>query len=244
MKILVTNDDGWEADGIKSLLDVAQAFGDCFLVGPKDHQSGISHQLTLHRPVELAQQSAQVYWVDGTPADCVRIGLTHLAEQLGHPFDLVLSGINNGGNLGADVYVSGTVAAVREAALFGVKAIALSQHRLRFKEQFDWTHSRSVAKKALEHCFATSKTNVQPRQWINVNLPDLADHETLPEFQIVDPCQLDPNPLPTTYAVESNPDTKSTMLTYAGKYRERPRSAGSDIETCLGGNVSVTWHEV
>ena len=247
MNILVTNDDGWEADGIKALFEVAESFGDCVLVGPKDHQSGISHQLTLNRPIELAQKSANVFTVDSTPADCVRIGLTHLAQELDLSFDLVLSGINNGGNLGSDIYLSGTVAAVREAALSGVKAIALSQHRLRFKEAFDWTHSKSIAKKVLAHCL--DKADLHAREWLNVNLPDLADHEQLPSFNIVNTCTLDPSPIPFKYEAVKKPSLErdqsdSTLLSYNGKYRERPRAAGSDIETCFHGNVSITRHSV
>lgn len=242
MKILITNDDGWQADGIVALMEVAQTFGDCFLVGPADHQSGISHQITMHRPIELIQHQPQAYSVDGTPADCVRIGLTHLAEKLGHSFDLVLSGINNGGNLGSDVFVSGTVAGAREAAIFGVRAISLSQHRLRFKDAFDWTHSKSVAHRVLEHCLARS--DFEARQYLNANLPDFSEHDSVPEFKIVDPCQRDPNPLPTGYMVEPDATSDTEKLTYSGKYNDRKRDAGSDIEVCFSGNVPVTTHRV
>jgi 5'-nucleotidase len=242
MKILITNDDGWQADGILALMEVAKSFGDCFLVGPADHQSGISHQITMHRPVALIEHQPQVFSVDGTPADCVRIGLTHLADKLGHSFDLVISGINNGGNLGSDVYVSGTVAGAREAAIFGVKAISLSQHRLRFKDKFDWTHSKTVARKVLEHCLA--KTDLRPRQYLNANLPDFSDHASLPDFEVVDPCQLDPHPLPTGYIVETDADSHTQRLTYSGKYNDRKRDVGSDIEACFSGNVPVTTLQV
>ena len=240
MKILITNDDGWDAPGIEALISVAQTFGDCVMVAPALPQSGISHQVTMHRPLELVELRDGCYSVDGTPADCVRIGLTQLAQSTGGNFDLVLSGINNGANMGSDVYVSGTVAAAREAALLGVKAIAISQHRLRFKDAFDWTHSHTVARKAIEHCLA--KSEFSPRQYLNVNLPDVADHEQIPDFRIVDPCDLDSNPLPVLYSTSETASGKS--FTYIGRYNDRVRDPNADIETCFQGDVPVTTFRV
>ena len=124
MNILLTNDDGWGAPGLRALESVAGAFGNVWTIAPRDHMSGISHQMTFEVPMTLDEKSNQSFALSGTPADCVRVGLA----QLDISFDWVLSGINKGANLGSDIFVSGTVAAAREASLFGCRAIAISQH--------------------------------------------------------------------------------------------------------------------
>lgn len=233
MKILITNDDGWNAPGIDAMLDVASQFGQCTVVAPAEEQSGISHQVTFHRSLNLVQRSECVWSLDGTPADCARIGLTQLEPN--QPFDLVLSGINNGGNLGSDIYISGTVAGAREATHFGVPAIAISQHRLRFKDAFDWTFSKRAMYRVLQHCL---DGGISGKQLLNVNLPDYTDGETLPEIEIVDPCELDTSPLPTNYSLEKS-DGGTTLL-YQGKYNDRGRIEGSDVDVCFSKRVSLT----
>jgi 5'-nucleotidase len=234
MKILISNDDGWDAPGISVMLEVANDFGDCTVVAPASEQSGISHQLTLTRPLELIQQSENVWSLDGTPVDCVRVALTQSA-QFETSFDLILSGINNGGNLGADIYVSGTVAAAREATLFGLPAIAISQHRVRFADAFDWTRSTEICAKVLQHCI---ESGLKKRELINVNLPDVSYFDSLPEVDIVDHCPLDPSPRPSTYEAEKNGNV--TRLKFTGKYNDRIQTAGCDVETCFGKAVSIT----
>ena len=123
-RILLTNDDGWDAPGIAALEAVLSEFGEVVVVAPANPQSGISHQMTFEVPMALTQHSANHWHLSGTPADCARVGLS----QLGLEFDWVFSGINNGGNLGIDFFISGTVAAAREATFFGARAIAISQH--------------------------------------------------------------------------------------------------------------------
>ena len=113
MAFLLTNDDGIDAPGIEALWQVVE--GDGTIVAPQQQHSGCGHTVTVNAPIAVAQRSPQHYAVGGTPADCVRLGLQHLYPKA----QLVLSGINAGGNLGTDVYMSGTVAAVREAALLG-----------------------------------------------------------------------------------------------------------------------------
>ncbi len=237
MKILISNDDGWDAPGISVMLEVASDFGDCTIVAPATEQSGISHQLTLTRPLELTRQSENVWSLDGTPADCVRIAITQWAKltQSESPIDLVLSGINNGGNLGADIYVSGTVAAAREATLFGLPAIAISQHRARFSEAFDWTRTKEICAKVLKHCI---ESGLNKRDLLNVNLPDVSYFDSLPEIDIVDPCPLDPSPRPSTYEAEQNGNV--TRLKFTGKYNDRTQTAGCDVETCFTKAVSIT----
>ena len=126
-RILVTNDDGIESPGIKLLEEMARALSsDVWIVAPEQEQSAASHSLTTRRPLRMAELAPQRYAVDGTPTDCVMLAVKPLLRER-RP-DLVLSGINGGGNVGEDLTYSGTVAAAMEATLLDIPAIALSQH--------------------------------------------------------------------------------------------------------------------
>ena len=126
MRILITNDDGIEALGIKLLVEWAKGLGEVTVVAPKVEQSGKSHGIELTRPIEVLDRSelygVEAYSVDSTPADCVRFAIL----GLGRKYDLVFSGINKGANLGKDIVYSGTVGAIFEAAALDHKAIAFS----------------------------------------------------------------------------------------------------------------------
>src|SRR4029453_2548200 len=141
MHILVTNDDGIDAPGLAALVEVAQRFGTVTVVAPAMHMSGCSHAATTDRPLRVFDHGLNRYSVNGTPVDCVRLAILSLAPQI----ELVLSGVNDGGNLGVDVLMSGTVAGAREALLLGRRAIAISQYRRRGRRP-DWPRSsRSTA---------------------------------------------------------------------------------------------------
>src|ERR1700759_2272853 len=123
-RILISNDDGMEAPGIKMLARIAHELtSDVWIVAPEMEQSGASHSLTTRRPLRMVQVEERRYQVDGTPTDCVLLALKRLLRDT--PPTLVLSGINRGGNIAEDVTYSGTVAAAMEATLFGIPAIAL-----------------------------------------------------------------------------------------------------------------------
>ncbi len=126
MRILITNDDGIQATGIRLLAEWAKKLGEVTVVAPKTEQSAKSHAIEIVKPIEIKKipllDGVTAYSVDSTPADCVRFGVLGLKKQ----YDLVLSGINKGVNVGADVVYSGTIGAVFEAARLGVKAIAFS----------------------------------------------------------------------------------------------------------------------
>jgi len=126
MRILLTNDDGVNAAGLKLLERIAQLFSDdLWVVAPTEEQSGAGHSLTLSRPVRLRKLGERRYCVTGTPTDAVMMAVAHLMKD--SPPDLVLSGVNRGANLGEDVTYSGTVSAAMEGAMAGIPAIALSQ---------------------------------------------------------------------------------------------------------------------
>ena len=122
MRILVTNDDGYLALGIRALVRAAEAHGDVQVVAPDREQSATSHSLTMHHPLRV-RSVREMLVVDGTPTDCVVLAMGELMDP---PADFVLSGINHGANLGDDVLYSGTVAGAMEATILGVPAAAVS----------------------------------------------------------------------------------------------------------------------
>src|SRR4051812_38417238 len=124
MKLLLTNDDGIDADGLQALCDAARPLGEPVVAAPALPQSGVSHAVTTGTAFRVEPRGPGRFAVAGTPADCVRVGLHRLAPDAAW----VLSGVNHGGNLGADVYYSGTVAAVREAVLHGWPGVAFSHY--------------------------------------------------------------------------------------------------------------------
>ena len=123
--ILVSNDDGVNAEGNIVLRETLTEWAEVYTVAPATEQSGQSHAISLHRPLRHRQLSERIHAIDGTPVDCVYVALFR-PDLLPRRPDLVVSGINHGPNLGADVYYSGTVAAAREGALRGIPAIAFS----------------------------------------------------------------------------------------------------------------------
>jgi 5'-nucleotidase len=167
-RILVCNDDGVEAPGIKLLARVAQSLArEVWVVAPEQEQSGASHSLTLHRPLRVRQLGRRRFAVDGTPTDCVLLAVNALMKE--QPPDLVLSGVNGGGNLGEDVTYSGTVAAAMEASLLGLHAIALSQH-IADDSKIQWAVANEWAPKVIQRLAALP----WPRDtFYNVNFPDL-----------------------------------------------------------------------
>jgi len=126
MRILLTNDDGIHAEGMRVLMEWAKTLGEIVVYAPKVEQSAKAHAIEIHRPFEAKQvelYDGSTGWaVDSTPADCVRLAVLGRKEK----FDLVISGVNRGLNIGADINYSGTVSAAFEAALLGIKAMAVS----------------------------------------------------------------------------------------------------------------------
>src|SRR5271167_3913960 len=162
MKLLLTNDDGIDAPGLAALAEAAAPLGKLSWIAPHTHLSGCGHRVTTDGPIRIMPREAGRWAIDGTPADCVRVGLARLAPDVAW----VLSGLNHGGNLGADVYHSGTVAAVREAALHGRPGIAVSHYRKRGLD-IDWQRARLWMKLILTDLLAEPWT---PGTFWNVNL--------------------------------------------------------------------------
>ena len=155
--------------------------------------------------------------------DCVRLALSHLCPNV----EMVLSGINFGGNLGSDVYISGTVAAVREASLHRIPGIALSHYRQRNRD-IDWEVAVRRTVKVLSHLLSSS---VQPGAYLNVNLPHLPEGAPEPKIVHCSPCS---QPLPAVYRVEAN------QFYYSADYSKRPRDPNADVDVCFAGYIAVT----
>lgn len=124
MNLLLTNDDGYLSEGIQILKDKLSPRHNVYLCAPKKQMSASGHAITLFKPMELVKVNEREYAVDGTPADCVKVALYHLFENV--KFDMILSGINDGPNMGDDIFYSGTVAAAREGSMNHIFAIASS----------------------------------------------------------------------------------------------------------------------
>ena len=162
-QILVTNDDGIEADGLLALATVLTALGDVTVVAPAQESSAVSHALTLRRPLQLREVKRAWYSLDGTPTDCVNVAMT---EVLGRVPDLVVSGINNGLNVGDDVTYSGTVAGALEGTLLGAPALAVSLQR--GSEPMDYAPAAAVA---LRLAASVLDQGLPRRTLLNINVP-------------------------------------------------------------------------
>ncbi|MFU1986439.1 5'/3'-nucleotidase SurE [Bordetella avium] len=163
MRILVSNDDGYNAPGLEALVEALSDLGELTVVAPETNHSGASNSLTLNRPLSVRQAANGFLYVNGTPTDCVHVALTGLMDT--RP-DLVVSGINNGANLGDDTLYSGTVAAASEAHLFGIPAIAFSL------VDKGWEHLESAARAARRIVERQIAAPLGVPALLNVNIPN------------------------------------------------------------------------
>ena len=225
MRILITNDDGIDAPGLTALRHAAVGLGSASVAAPTLAVSGCAHSATTDSVFSVEQRSKEIYAIDGTPADCVRIAF----HDLEAPFDWVFSGINRGGNLGVDIYYSGTVAAVREAALYGVPGIAVSQYHNRPLTNQDWERAAAWTNPILKKLIAKP---LKPGVFWNVNLPSDPLGEEPPDVIF---CPLDSSPLPLSFE-----SSKDSGRRYDGKYVSRERTVGTDVDVCFRGAISVT----
>ena len=224
IKILLTNDDGIDAPGLEAL-EVAAAClgGEAVVVAPAEPHSGCGHRVTTGRPLRVDELAPGRFCVHGTPADCVRLALARLAPDIG----LVLAGINAGGNLGADIHHSGTVAAAREAALHGRVAVAASHYHRRGTE-IDWRRAAAWLAGVLVELEGRPKAE---GEFWNVNLPDVPIDAPSPA---VVECRIDPSPFALGYRLADG------GWHYDASYHERPRVAGGDVDICFSGGIAVS----
>jgi 5'-nucleotidase len=165
MKIMVTNDDGIGAQGIKALAEALQELGDVTVVAPDRERSAAGHSLTLHSPLRVFELRDSWFAVDGTPTDCVNMGIHSLLTS---PPDLVVSGINHGGNMGDDITYSGTVAAAMEANLMGIPALAVSLATFGPTDYFT-----DAAQVAVQVAREMIRQGLPTDTFLNLNVPNL-----------------------------------------------------------------------
>lgn len=221
--LLLTNDDGYDAPGLAALREAAVGLGNLRVIAPLAAESGCGHRVTTHAHLHATTHEGGVVAVSGTPADCVRVGLHHLAKGP----SWVIAGINAGGNLGVDVFHSGTVAAVREAVLHGVPGIAVSHYIARGRT-IDWARAARWARPVLVDLLSRAW---QPGTLWNVNLPHPPADAPDPEVVF---CPVDPSPLPLHFEVDGD------RALYRGDYQQRPRREGCDVAACFGGRIAVS----
>ncbi|HVY24118.1 MAG TPA: 5'/3'-nucleotidase SurE [Steroidobacteraceae bacterium] len=175
MKILISNDDGYRAEGIQHLIAAIKPLGQITVVAPERNRSGASNSLTLDVPLRVTSFGENMYYVNGTPTDCVHLAISGLldAEQ-----DMVVSGINDGANLGDDTLYSGTVAAAIEGRFLGLPAIAIS-----LVTNGSTPHFATAARVAAELVMRLQRLPLGAATIFNVNVPDLP-YEQLKGIQV------------------------------------------------------------
>jgi 5'-nucleotidase len=227
MRILIANDDGYLAPGIAALVQACNGLGTIDVFAPERNASGTSNALTLHQPLSLHTASNGYRYVNGTPSDCVHLALT--SGLIPKP-DLVLSGINNGANMGDDTLYSGTVAAATEGYLFGVPAIAFSL------ADKGWAHldvAARVARKVIEHVLAQAPA---ARPWLlNVNIPSSDEADSAP-WQVT---RLGRRHASFPAVAQANP--RGDLFYWIGPAGEaREDGQGTDFHAVRHGQVSIT----
>jgi 5'-nucleotidase len=231
MHFLLTNDDGIGAAGLETLAAACASLGHRITVlAPHVEQSMCGHRLTTHSPLKLVTTGPERYSLTGTPADCVRTAVFGLGLQP----DWVLSGVNHGGNLGQDIYVSGTCAAAREAAYHGIKAAAFSQYMVR-ENALDWERLQRWLEELLPELL---KSPPAAASWVNVNFP----HPAPGPLPLPEVCDTVPElaPIPVAFELSPAEPPHGQWLQYSGRYADRGSSSGSDVATAFGGRVSVS----
>ena len=241
MRILLTNDDGINAPGLKVLEDVAAELagpeGEVWVVAPAFEQSGVGHCISYTRPTMLAELGPRRYAAEGSPADCVMAGVYEVMKNA--PPDLILSGVNRGNNAGEAVLYSGTVGGAMEGALQGIPSIALSQ--------FFGPRNRDLAdpfEGAAVHGVKTIRALVDHGLWddagyrlfYNVNFPPVPASETLGLKVVAQGCRNVP-----IHGVEPNTSpTGRTFLWVKGISPHMATEPGTDVAVNLEGYISVT----
>jgi len=226
MHILVSNDDGYLAPGLRALADAMRAFGDVTVVAPEQNCSGASNSLTLTRPLTVHRAENGYLFVNGTPTDCVHIALTGLLDR--RP-DLVVSGINNGQNMGDDTIYSGTVAAAMEGYLFGLPSIAFSH------VERGHAHLESAARVAAGIVGRFCSGTLAGPFLLNVNIPD-RPYDQLRGWA----CTRLGKRHPSEPVIRSESPRGETIYWVGAAGEAADASPGTDFHATANGQVSVT----
>lgn len=232
MKVLLSNDDGVMAPGIRSLFKELSPFHDTTIIAPSEERSTTGHSLSLDKPLRVEHLEEKIYACSGYPGDCVLMGLGHILKK-SRP-DVVVSGINRGANLGQDLYYSGTIAAAREASFHQVPAMAVS---LAFNSVTE-EHLYSVAATVMRWCLEMGlHQTIHPYTLLNINVPNLPLNE-------IRGCRLTEIGF-RRYSEEIHARIDARGREYfwiAGIYEGHSGSANSDCEAVSNGLVAITPH--
>ena len=228
MRILISNDDGYQAPGIIALFNARKKIADVEVVAPEQNNSAKSNALTLHSPIYIRQAENGFRYVTGTPADCVHIALTGL---LGYKPDLVVSGINNGANMGDDTIYSGTVGAAMEAYLMGIPAIAFSQ------VERGWGNIDDAAQWAMDFVQNMTQPSMsQDSPWLlNVNIPN----KPFKELKTSKICRLGRRHPAERVITQENPRGE-TMYWIGGAGLAKDEAHDTDFYATSEGHVAIT----
>ncbi|MEM0951511.1 MAG: 5'/3'-nucleotidase SurE [Cyanobacteria bacterium P01_H01_bin.74] len=235
LKVLISNDDGIHATGIRTLTEVLSEQYAVYVVAPDRERSATGHALTLHKPIKISphtfefEQVKDAYAVSGTPSDCVKLGLKALYSHI--DFDILVSGINHGPNLGSDVIYSGTVSAALEGALHSLPSIAVSLMN-GYDKQADFLPAAHFIRKFLPKAL---DAGIPKRHVLNINVP------AVPESYMagVQVCHLGTRMY--TDAYERRVDPRGGIYYWlAGEVTESDNDMDSDVEAIRNNMVSIT----
>lgn len=234
MIIMLTNDDGYEAPGLRAAYEALKDCGTVHVVAPRGERSSCSHAITTGRPISVERLSmapfGTVCAVDGTPADCVRLAYAGLIDA---PIDLVVSGVNRGANAGVDIFYSGTIAAAREAALLGIASIAVSQ-ATRKGVEIDWPAVSAITSTLVKEL--VEEKLPRPGFWsINYPAPLPADPEK--HVQRVGVAE---QSWPIRFERGQVPGDSPMQFQYAAPYWERGVTQHSDYTVIRDGGIAVS----
>ncbi len=232
MRFLLTNDDGPDVAGLAALRRAVADLGESVTVVSRDGTASRGHGVTRDAVLSVERTADRQYVVDGLPADCVRLALTVLREEVG-PIDWVLAGINHGANLGVDVYYSGTVGAAREGAILGLPAVALSQYYKPGIES-DWARAQRWAGSIVRQM--VERADAQAVLW-NVNFPALRADQKL---RGVAACSVSTDPAPVVYENVQPVGQGQLAVRYAGVYGDRAANEDTDVQRLFAGWITVT----
>ncbi|MHB2166261.1 5'/3'-nucleotidase SurE [Alsobacter sp. R-9] len=233
MRILVTNDDGIHAPGLKVCEAIARAIGDdVWVVAPETDQSGVAHSLSLNDPLRLREISPRHFAVKGTPTDCVIMGVRHIMKDAAP--DLVISGVNRGQNIAEDVTYSGTVAGAIEATLLGIPAFALSQaYGPETRHAIPWTCAETLAPDVIR---AVLKEGVPEGVLVNVNFPNCP-----PEQVVGTTVAMQGRRAQNLFTIEERRDGRYNPYYWLGFAREPFAPAnGTDLAALASRRIAVT----
>ncbi len=228
MLLLVSNDDGVHSPGLAALAEALSGLGRVVVVAPDRERSAVGHALTLHRPLRMREVRQDWYAVDGTPTDCVHLGIHGVLER---PPDLLVAGINHGPNLADDITYSGTVGVAMEGALLGVPSFAVS---VAAEEDFRFEVAARVARRIARR---VAEQGLPQRTFLNVNVPNVAAEQEIRGFRVT---RQGRRVFGSGVVRNVDPRGKTYYWIGARELGWVERTGDTDVEAVEAGYVSVT----